>query len=216
MDVVKIEIYTLGHSNYPFDKFIEILKKYDINCVVDIRSTPYSKYNTQYNKEFLHETLKNLGYTYIYMADEFGAKRKTKVSYNDEGYADFDKVILEDEFKRGIERLKVGCSKNYKIVLLGAMQEPIRCHRAILLGKELIKAGFDVKHIMHEGDLKVQSELEEQLLEKYFEDRNQLTIDSLLGNSISREDMIKEGYKLANKEIGYRIEKLKDNKSTKI
>ena len=214
--MVKIEIYTLGHSNYPFDKFIEILKKYDINCVVDIRSTPYSKYNTQYNKEFLHETLKNLGYTYIYMADEFGAKRKTKVSYNDEGYADFDKVILEDEFKRGIERLKVGCAKNYKIVLLGAMQEPIRCHRAILLGKELIKAGFDVKHIMHEGDLKVQSELEEQLLEKYFEDRNQLTIDSLLGNSISREDMIKEGYKLANKEIGYRIEKLKDNKSTKI
>lgn len=214
--MVKIEIYTLGHSNYPFDKFIEILKKYDINCVVDIRSTPYSKYNTQYNKEFLHETLKNLGYTYIYMADEFGAKRKTKVSYNDEGYADFDKVILEDEFKRGIERLKVGCSKNYKIVLLGAMQEPIRCHRAILLGKELIKEGFDVKHIMHEGDLKVQSELEEQLLEKYFEDRNQLTIDSLLGNAISREDMIKEGYKLANKEIGYRIEKLKDNKSTKI
>ena len=214
--MVKIEIYTLGHSNYPFDKFIEILKKYDINCVVDIRSTPYSKYNTQYNKEFLHETLKNLGYTYIYMADEFGAKRKTKVSYNDEGYADFDKVILEDEFKRGIERLKVGCSKNYKIVLLGAMQEPIRCHRAILLGKELIKAGFDVKHIMHEGDLKVQSELEEQLLEKYFEYRNQLTIDSLLGNAISREDMIKEGYKLANKEIGYRIEKLKDNKSTKI
>ena len=214
--MIKIEIYTLGHSNYSFDKFIEILKKYNINCVVDIRAIPYSKYNTQYNKEFFQANLKKLGYTYIYMADEFGAKRRTRNSYNDEGYADFDKVILEDEFKRGIERLKVGCSKNYKIVLLGAMQEPIRCHRAILLGKELIKAGFDVKHIMHEGDLKVQSELEEQLLEKYFEDRNQLTIDSLLGNAISREDMIKEGYKLANKEIGYRIEKLKDNKSTKI
>ena len=208
--MIKIEIYTLGHSNYPFDKFIEILKKYDINCVVDIRAIPYSKYNTQYNKEFFQANLKKLGYTYIYMADEFGAKRRTRNSYNDEGYADFDKVILEDEFKRGIERLKVGCSKNYKIVLLGAMQEPIRCHRAILLGKELIKAGFDVKHIMHEGDLKTQDELEEQLLEKYFEERNQLTLDSLLGNAMSREDMIKESYKLANKEIGYRIEKLKD------
>ena len=208
--MIKIEIYTLGHSNYPFDKFIEILKKYDINCVVDIRSTPYSKYNTQYNKEFLHETLKNLGYTYIYMADEFGAKRRTRNSYNDEGYADFDKVILEEDFKKGIERLKVGCAKNYKIVLLGAMQEPIRCPRAILLGRELIKEGFNVKHIMHEGDLKTQDELEEQLLEKYFEERNQLTMDSLLGNAMSREDMIKESYKLANKEIGYRIEKLKD------
>ena len=207
--MIKIEIYTLGHSNYPFDKFIEILKKYNINCVVDIRAIPYSKYNTQYNKEFFQSNLKKLGYTYIYMADEFGAKRKTRISYNDEGYADFDKVILEDDFKRGIERIKMGCSKNYKIVILGAMQEPIRCPRAILLGKELIKEGFDVKHIMHEGNLKTQEELEEQLLEKYFEGRNQLTMDSLLGNAISREDMINESYKLANKEIGYRIEKIK-------
>ena len=35
-----MEIYALGHSNYPFDKFIEILKKYNINCVVDIRAIP--------------------------------------------------------------------------------------------------------------------------------------------------------------------------------
>ena len=207
--MIKIEIYTLGHSNYPFDKFIEILKKHNINCIVDIRGIPYSKYNTQYNKEVLQSNLRKLGYTYIYMADEFAAKRKTKVSYNDEGYADFDKVIQEDIFKNGIERLKVGCSKGYKIVLLGAMQDPRRCHRAILMGRELIKAGFDVKHIMHEGDLKTQDYLEEKLLEKYFEGRNQLTIDSLLGNAMSREDMIEESYKLANREIGYRLEKLK-------
>lgn len=206
--MVEIEIYTLGHSNYPFDKFINILKKYNINCVVDIRAIPYSKYNTQYNKESLQANLKKLGYTYVYMADEFGAKRKTKVSYNNEGYADFDKVILEKDFKKGLERLKIGCNKNYKIVLLGAMQEPIRCPRSILVGKELVKEGFNVKHIMHEGDLKTQNDLEELLLEKYFNQRNQITIDTLLGNDMSREDMIKESYRLANKEIGYRIEKL--------
>ena len=76
-------------------------------------------------------------------------------------------------------------------------------------GRELIKEGFNVKHIMHEGDLKTQDYLEEKLLEKYFEGRNQLTIDSLLGNAMSREDMIEESYKLANREIGYRLEKLK-------
>ena len=65
--MIKIEIYTLGHSNYSFDKFIEILKKYNINCVVDIRAIPYSKYNTQYNKEFFQANLKKLGYTYIYI-----------------------------------------------------------------------------------------------------------------------------------------------------
>ena len=208
--MVEIEIYTLGHSNYSFDKFINILKKYNINCVVDIRAIPYSKYNTQYNKEFFQANLRKLGYTYIYMADEFGAKRKSRQSYNNEGYADFEKVILENDFKKGIERLKIGCTKGYRIVLLGAMQEPIRCPRSILLGKELIKEGFDVKHIMHEGDLKTQNDLEELMLEKYFDQRNQLTIDALLGNNMTREDMISESYKLANKEIGYRIEKLND------
>ncbi|MEW9078574.1 DUF488 family protein [Terrisporobacter glycolicus] len=203
-----MEIYTLGHSNYPFNKFIEILKKYNINCVVDIRAIPYSKYNTQYNKEFFQTNLKRLGYTYIYMADEFGAKRKIRVSYNNEGYADFAKVILEDDFNKGIERLKIGCDKGYKIVLLGAMQEPIRCPRAILVGKELVKEGFDVKHIMHEGNLNTQKDLEELLLEKYFHQRNQLTIDTLFGNYMNNENMIEESYKLANKEIGYRIEKL--------
>lgn len=208
--MIKIEIYTLGHSNYYFDKLIEILKKYNINCVVDIRAIPYSKYNTQYNKELFHENLKKLGYTYIYMADEFGAKRKTRESYNDEGYADFEKVILEDDFKKGVQRLKIGCDKGYKIVLLAAMQDPIRCPRAILVGRQLVKEGFNVKHIMHEGYLKSQNDLEELLLEKYFNQRNQLTIDALLGNSMSRDDMINESYKLANKEIGYRIEKLND------
>lgn len=206
-----MEIYALGHSNYPFDKFIEILKKYSINCVVDIRAIPYSKYNTQYNKEFFQSNLKRLGYTYIYMADEFGAKRKTRESYNNEGYADFEKVIFEDSFKKGIERLKIGCKKGYRIVLLGAMQDAIRCPRAILVGRQLIKEGFNVKYIMHEGDLKSQTDLEELLLEKYFDHRNQLTIDSLLGNDMSEDKMIDECYKLANKEIGYRIEKLDPN-----
>lgn len=33
------------------------------------------------------------------MADEFGAKRRTRKSYNTDGYADFEKVILEEVLK---------------------------------------------------------------------------------------------------------------------
>ena len=46
------------------------------------------------------------------------------------------------------------------------------------------------------------------LLDKYFSNRNQMTIDDLIGNSLTRKEMIQEGYRLANKEIGYRIEHL--------
>ncbi|HBE9614752.1 TPA: DUF488 domain-containing protein [Clostridioides difficile] len=203
-----MEIFAIGHSNYPYDKFIDMIKKYDINCVVDIRETPYSKYNIQYNKEAFNESLRNSGFVYIYMGKEFGAKRTNKDVYTQEGYADFEKVAKEDIFLNGIERLKKGCQMGYRIVLLGAMQEPIRCHRSILVGKVLNKEGFDVKYIMHEGNLAYQEDIEESLLDKYFSDRKQLSIDNLLGSALTREEMIQEGYKLANKEIGYRTEKL--------
>ena len=46
------------------------------------------------------------------------------------------------------------------------------------------------------------------LLDKYFSNRNQMTIYDLIGNVLTREEMIEEGYRIANKEIGYRIEHL--------
>ncbi|WP_026886386.1 DUF488 domain-containing protein [Clostridium beijerinckii] len=204
-----MDIYTIGHSNYPVEKLIDMLKTYNINTVIDIRGTPYSKYNVQYNKETIAETLKKEGFIYIYMAKELAAQREDKKSYNKEGYSDFEKVISEEMFLRGIERLKLGCERGYKIALLGAMQDPIRCHRSILVGRSLRENGFNVKHILDDCTLASQEKIEENLLSKYFSNRNQLTIDILLGDEISDAEMIKEAYRLANKEIGYRIEHLK-------
>lgn len=204
-----MEIYTIGHSNYTMERLIDMLEYYNINCVVDIRGTPYSKYNIQFDKEAIRYTLTNEGFVYIYMGKELAAKRIRKNSYNNEGYSNFEEVIKEEEFKRGVERLKNGCEKGYKIILLGAMQDPIRCHRSILVGRELVKNDFDVKHILDDYSIVTQDDIEEMLLNKYFSNRNQITIEDLTGNSLNNEEMINEGYKLANREIGYRIENLK-------
>ena len=203
-----MEIFTIGHSNYNVEKLIDMLRYYNINCVVDIRGTPYSKYNVQYNKETIRNTLIKEDFVYIYMAKEFAAKRENKESYNKEGYSDFEKVIYEEDFKNGIERLKNGCEKGYRIALLGAMQDPIRCHRSILVGRALVENGFNVKHILDDYSIAYQTDIEKSLLEKYFEDRNQMTIDYILGTNKSEKEMIEESYRLANKEIGYRIEHL--------
>ena len=204
-----MEIYTIGHSNYTMERLIDMLEYYNINCVVDIRGTPYSKYNIQFDKEAIRYTLTNAGFVYIYMGKELAAKRIRKNSYNNEGYSNFEEVIKEEEFKRGVERLKNGCEKGYKIILLGAMQDPIRCHRSILVGRELVKNDFDVKHILDDYSIVTQDDIEEMLLNKYFSNRNQISIEDLTGNSLNNEEMINEGYKLANREIGYRIENLK-------
>ena len=203
-----MEIYTIGHSNYTVERLIDMLRYYHIDCVVDIRGTPYSKYNIQFDKETIRETLTKEGFIYIYMAKELAAKRENKISYYDEGYSDFERVVLEEEFKKGIERLKSGCEKGYRIALLGAMQDPIRCHRSILVGRALRDNGFEVRHILDDYSLGSQEDMEHALLEKYFKDRDQMTIEAFLGNEKSEKEMIEEGYRLANKEIGYRIEHL--------
>ena len=203
-----MEVFAIGHSNYPYEKFIEIIKNYNINCIVDIRKTPYSKYNVQYNKETFRDRLKKDGYIYVYMGDEFGVKRDSKESYNSEGYADFEKVVNEEIFLNGVKRLKKGINMGYNIVLLGAMQEPIRCHRSILVGRFLNKEGIKVKYILNDGNLANQDDIEEDLLNKYFEDRKQISIESLMGKEKSRQELIEQAYKLANREIGYRSENI--------
>ena len=211
-----MEIYTIGHSNYTMERLIDMLEYYNINCVVDIRGTPYSKYNIQFDKEAIRYTLTNAGFVYIYMGKELAAKRIRKNSYNNEGYSNFEEVIKE-KVKSINSILKYngewknegtyGCEKGYKIILLGAMQDPIRCHRSILVGRELVKNDFDVKHILDDYSIVTQDDIEEMLLNKYFSNRNQITIEDLTG--LNNEEMINEGYKLANREIGYRIENLK-------
>ena len=207
-----MKIYTIGHSNYSVEKLLDMLKIYEIDCVIDIRGTPYSKYNVQFNKETIRKTLTDRGYLYIYMGKEFAVQRMNKSSYTKEGYADFEKSMRDEHFLEGIKRLKNGLNKGYKIALMGAMQDPINCHRAILVGRALREKGFNVKHILHEGTLASQEELEERILEKYFSTRNQLTIDALLGQEPTKEELIIESYRKSNREIGYRVEKLKDKK----
>lgn len=203
-----MDLYTLGHSNYSLERLIDMLKYFDINCVVDIRGTPYSKYNVQFDKEAIRYSLTKAGFTYIYMAEEFAAKRPNKESYNKEGFSDFERVVQEEAFKRGVERLKNGINKGYKIVLLGAMQDPIRCHRSILVGRELSKLGFNIKHILDDYTIENQEYIDNRVLDKYFPDRNQITIDALLGNEMTNEERINEAYRMANREIGVRVENL--------
>lgn len=210
-----MDIYTIGHSNYPIEKLLDMLKYHQINCVVDIRGTPYSKYNDQYNKEIIAKTLAQNGYIYIYMGKEFAAQRENKKLYTVEGYADFEKVIYDQDFLSGIERLKIGCSKGYRIVLLGAMQDPIRCHRCILLGRAMRSEGFNIKHILDDYSLATQEELEDRLMEKFYSKKDQIDFDTLLHGELSKEDMISQCYRQGNKEIGYRVEGIKDKTGKK-
>jgi DNA gyrase subunit B len=55
-----MEIYTIGHSNHKPEKFIKLLEDNLIDCIVDVRSTPYSQWASFANRENLEKLLPNM------------------------------------------------------------------------------------------------------------------------------------------------------------
>jgi len=196
-----MEVFTIGYSSFKITDFVAALQQYNIKCLVDVRSLPYSQYRSEYNKDTLAEELKKYKIMYRNYAKEFGARQEARVFYDGDGILDFEIFIKSDEFQSGIEKIKKGIDLGYSFALMCAEKDPINCHRAIMVGQGLKKAGFSVKHIKSDGTIETQESLEQRLLDMYFKDRDQI---SLFSDETESEDvLIEKTYRLRNKEIGY-------------
>lgn len=193
-------ICTVGHSNHKIDYFLELLKTYSINCLIDVRSVAASSYNPQYNKEPLSNFLKNNGINYLHFAEEFGARHTDPDLLDEEGKVDFEKVRKSWLFKNGVERLWLGLDKGFTIALMCSEGEPFDCHRFSMISIALERDGFEVKHILKDKTLKSNAELEKQLLRKY---DKKIPKPDIFQTNVSTDDQLKAAYRLRNKEIAY-------------
>jgi len=193
------QLYTIGHSVYEPQNFVSLLKKHNINIIVDVRSTPYSKFASQYNKEALKYYLKENKISYLFMGDLLGARYKDKNLLFDDGKVNFKKVQEIKPFQDGITRLDKGITKGYNISLMCSEKEAFDCHRFGLISEFLNKIKINVKHIYPDKILS-QRELERQLLKKY---NKKLPQADLFNPDITNELRIKLAYELRNKDIAY-------------
>jgi uncharacterized protein (DUF488 family) len=193
-------IYTVGHSTHPIEVFLDLLKAYSINCLIDVRSVAASSYNPQYNKEPLTNFLKENGITYLHFAEEFGARHTDPDLLDDEGKVNFELVRKSWNFKQGVERLWQGIDKGFTIALMCSESEPFDCHRFSMVSIALEKDGFDVKHILKDKTLKTNAQLESQLLKKY---EKKIPQPDMFQPNITVEDQLKVAYRLRNKEIAF-------------
>lgn len=196
------EIYTVGYASFNIEEFIKVLKKYNINCVIDVRSNPNSKFYADYNKDALTCILKKNNIYYRNYVNEFGARQENSKYYTD-GYLDFSKFTKSEAFQSGMSKLIESMKKNYVFVLMCAEKDPATCHRNIMIAREFYKLGYKVNNILETGDIEIQESVQKRLLNCYFPNRDQL---SLLDEELSEEDMIEQSYCLRNKEIGFKLE----------
>jgi len=155
-----LTIYTIGHSNILISHFITLLKQYEIDVLVDVRSSPYSQFASQFNRENLEKSLQDAGLAYKYAGEYLGGRPKDPTCYKQkevpDGKADYlhlvdyPTVMTKDFFQKGIQRL-LEIAQQSRTAIMCSEEDPAHCHRHHLIGKYLVSQGITVFHIRGDG-----------------------------------------------------------------
>ncbi|AXP80541.1 hypothetical protein CJ739_1452 [Mariniflexile rhizosphaerae] len=140
-------IYSIGHGNKSIDSFINELKKYDIEYLLDVRTSPMSKFNPQFNRPLLEEDLKKHLITYMFAGEQLGGLPKDPSCYTN-GKVDYSKIRQKPFFQDAIKVLIEANKENMKIALMCSESNPAECHRSKLIGQELLEHNISLNHIV--------------------------------------------------------------------
>lgn len=194
--------FTIGHSTHSVDKFIGLLKEHKINCLIDIRSSPFSARNPQFNKGTIKNILMNESIIYLYMGDKLGARFTDRDLQNSAGHVDFNKVRQTIFFNEGINRVISGIKKGYSIVLMCSEKNPLDCHRFALVSYQLAKKDVAINHILETGHTVPNEELEMLMTRDFIKKIGRLSLFDAGFND--KTDILFEAYIDKNKEIGFK------------
>jgi uncharacterized protein (DUF488 family) len=191
-------LYTVGHSNHPIEKFIELLKINGINAIGDVRSHPYSRHFPQFSQDALKSYLKKNGIAYTYLGKEFGARSDDASCYKN-GRVQYDRLAALPVFADGVQRIMEGM-KRYNIALMCAEKDPLACHRALLVGRFFFWNGISVEHVHADASLESHEHLESRLLEACKLPKGDLFK--------SRDDYLNEAYVIQGDRVAYQDESM--------
>ena len=145
-------LFTVGHSNHPFESFVTILRRHGVERVFDVRRFPASRKWPQFDRAALQKSLPAAGIDYVGMP-ALGGRRKPRpdsphTAWRVEafrGYADF---MDTPEFGAALEKLET-LARERPSALLCAEALPWRCHRS-LIADALMARGWTVLEILSE------------------------------------------------------------------
>ncbi|GLT01134.1 hypothetical protein GCM10007897_25250 [Sphingobium jiangsuense] len=151
-----INVLSLGHSNIGWDEFHYALDQFDVGCVIDVRSSPRSRWQ-HFNKPQLRVRLNRVGIAYVHLGDDLGGIPTS-------GPTDYAARHRTSAFATGIERV-LGIAARCTPALLCSERDPLHCHRFLLISRHLHSLpDVRVAHIRHNGTLECHDAAEERLL----------------------------------------------------
>lgn len=190
------ELLTIGHSVQTVERFVELLKRHGVNALCDVRSSPYSRFTPQFNRESLKEEAARHRIHYLYLGGELGPRSSDPACYEN-GKVQYNRLAGKEIFQQGISRLRKGMA-TYRIALMCAEKEPLTCHRMLLICRNMRGDDILIRHILEDGSLEDNRDTEQRLMKL-------LKIDPADLFS-TEEEQIQRAYDIQSEKVAYTLE----------
>lgn len=153
-------IYSVGYGGRTLDELAELLKGFCITHLVDVRTSPFSKFAVDFNRDVLQERSVDLGFKYVFMGAELGGRPDCRECYDQEGRVLYEVVSSQEFFRKGIRQLLKGAAvEGRRLCLLCSERKPEECHRSKLIGEALTGESVELAHINEKGQLLDQAQV---------------------------------------------------------
>jgi uncharacterized protein (DUF488 family) len=146
-------ICTIGHSTRSIVEFVELLKVGSVGMVVDIRKTPRSRTNPQFNIDALPDALSAWQIGYFRIQELGGRRTKSRTVppevngfWTNQSFHNYADYALSGAFRSGLSQLKQ-LSLQRRLAIMCSEAVWWRCHRRFV-ADYLLYDGRDVFHLM--------------------------------------------------------------------
>jgi hypothetical protein len=154
----ELVVFTIGHSIHSMDKLISLLNANKIDVLVDIRSEPFSRKVPHFNKDNLEGEIKKSGLKYLFLGKELGGRPSNREFYDEEGFVLYSRIAESQDFQGGIERIVKGI-KDFRVALMCSEENPLNCHRNLLVGRVLSSRNVRILYIRGDGSIQTDDEI---------------------------------------------------------
>jgi uncharacterized protein (DUF488 family) len=156
------DLFTIGHSNIPAERFTAILRGAGVGTVADVRSVPASRFCPWFSAKNLAPLLAGADTNYLLFGDVLGGRPRDPSLYCD-GVADYQAMAQRPSFQAGLDRLLTQAGRRC-LCLMCSERDPLDCHRCLLVARALAGRGMTVGHILYDGGIEPHAAAERRLL----------------------------------------------------
>jgi uncharacterized protein (DUF488 family) len=151
-----LPFFTIGHSNRSLEDFMSLLRESQIVRLVDVRTIPRSRFNPQFNRDTLPDSLAAVEIEYEHLPALGGRRGKDRTVapeinafWTHESFHYYADYALSAPFRVGLEHL-IEEGRRQRCAIMCSEAVWWRCHRRIITDY-LLAHDESVIHIMAPG-----------------------------------------------------------------